>query len=132
MSGSGDFDSAQGSTVSFGGALAKLIAFTVTPASAGTTDVTGLDATVVGTGSEARVVRETDCLAVDSGTASVRMFGAPPFLASEVGSKATLEIEFPGGSVSGEAILVSFEIEGEVGDLLRGSATFTFTGADGS
>lgn len=132
MPGSGDFDSAQGSTVSFGSALAKLISFVVTPGQASTTDITSLDSTIVGSGDDSRIFREVDCLAVDSGSASVRMFGAPPFLEEDVGSKDTLTVTFPGGSFSGEAILVSFEVEGEVGELMRGSAQFQFTGASGS
>jgi hypothetical protein len=35
----------------------------------------------------------------------------------------------PGGSVSGEAYLDSYEVEASVGELLRGTATFAFTGA---
>ena len=53
----------------------------------------------------------------------------PSFTKLQIGQKGSLSISTPGGSLVGEAILMSYEVEGSVGDLLRGSASFQFTGA---
>jgi hypothetical protein len=54
--------------------------------------------------------------------------GCPPYAVDDIGSRGSLVVTFDGGSVTWDAILLSFEIEGSVGDLLRGSAEFQFTG----
>lgn len=115
---------AQGSTVSFGGNFANLIGFSVSPGSASATDVTSHGSAVV----NGRVIRDYVCLHVDSGTATVRTLGAPGFSRSSIGTTGTLSVSTPGGGVSAQAILAGFEIEGEVGDLVRGSATFILIG----
>jgi hypothetical protein len=58
----------------------------------------------------------------------VRLLGCPPYGVEDIGSRGTLTVTFDGGSISWHAILLSFEVEGSVGDLLRGSAEFAFTG----
>ena len=119
----------QGSTVSFGGSnIGSLVGFTASPAQAVTTDATSVSATIRGIGEESRVVKRLECTAVDPGTASVRLLGCPPYAVSDIGTKATLTVAFQGGAISLTAILLSFEIEGSVGELLRGTATFQFTG----
>lgn len=126
---SGSAAYAQGSTVAFGGAeIGYLVGWTVEPAQAATTDATGTDATIYGSGDNSRVVKQVECTAVDPGTVSVRVLGCPPYAVSDIGSKATLEVGFDGGSISWEAILLSFDVEGSVGELLRGTAKFQFTG----
>jgi hypothetical protein len=119
----------QGSTVSFdGGNIGSLVGFTASPAQAVTTDATGVSATIWGTGVDTRVVKRLECTAVDPGTVSVRLLGCPPYAVSDIGTKADLTVTFEGGSISWDAILLSFEVEGSVGELLRGTATFQFTG----
>lgn len=129
MPGSGSPAYAQGSTVSFNGTpLGSILNWVARPASAATTDTTGVDATIWGTGEEVRLVRTVACTSVDPGTASVRLLGCPPYGVEDIGSRGTLTVTFDGGSISWDAILTSFEVEGSVGDLLRGSAEFAFTG----
>jgi len=119
----------QGSTVSFdGAALGSLVGWRVLPGQAATTDVTSTDATIYGTGPDTRLVKQLECTAIDPGTVSVRLLGCPPYQVSDIGTKATLSVEFDGGSIQWEAILLSFEVEGSVGDLIRGTAEFQFTG----
>jgi len=122
---------AQGSTVSFDGAeIGSLLSWTAKPASAVTTDATHVGCTIWGAGQDARLVKTLECTSVDPGTLSVRLLGCPPYGVSDIGSRATLTVSFDGGAISWDAILTSFEIEGSVGDLLRGSAEFAFTGDD--
>jgi len=118
------------STVSFAGtSLGQLVQFQAGGGSAVTADVTGVDATIYGVSANSRVVRQIDAVAIDPGTASVRLLGMPPFSQIRIGEKGSLAISTPGGSLVGEAILMNYEVEGSVGDLLRGSASFQFTGA---
>lgn len=117
------------STVSFSGTnIGSLTSFQASSGQAKTADTTGTDALVVGTGGNSRVRKTVDCLGVEPGTASARLLGMPPFGSLQIGQKGSLVISTPGGSVSGEAILLAYEVEGSVGDLLRGSASFQFTG----
>lgn len=119
----------QGSSVSFGGgALGSLVGWQVSLAQASTTDATGTGATIYGNGEDTRLVKQVECTAIDPGTVSVRLLGCPPYTNEDIGTKATLSVDFDGGGISWEAILLSFEVEGSVGELLRGTATFQFTG----
>ena len=115
---------AQGATVGFNGSIGSALGFTVSPGSATATDVTSHGSAVV----DGRVIRDYVCLAIDSGTATVRLLGMPPYSRSSIGTTGTLSVSTPGGGVSAQAILSGFEIEGEVGELLRGSATFILIG----
>ena len=126
---SGSAALSQLSTVSFGGVeIGSLLGWTASPAQATTTDATGVDAVVYGSGDQTRLVKQVECTAVDPGSVSVRLLGCPPYSVSEIGSRDNLVVTFDGGSITWEAILLTFEVEGSVGDLLRGSATFQFTG----
>ena len=119
----------QGSSVSFGGgALGSLVGWQVSLAQASTTDATGTGATIYGNGEDTRLVKQVECTAIDPGTVSVRLLGCPPYTNEDIGTKATLTVDFDGGGIEWEAILMSFEVEGSVGELLRGTATFQFTG----
>ncbi len=119
----------QGSTVSFKGlALGSLLGWDVTPAAASTTDCTSLDSVLLGSGIEARIVKSVDCCAVDPGTASVTFLGSNGFITNNVGEVGELAIESDAGSLALEAILQSFQITAAVGELIKGTATFQFTG----
>ena len=125
MPGSGEIHYAQGSTVSFGGDIGQLLAFTISPGTAGVQDVTSLSSAVVGSGSSSRVLRQYEATSVDSGTATVRLLGCPPFTVDDIGTRETLTIVTDCETYAIDAILESFEVEGAVGELLKGSATFT-------
>lgn len=121
--------SSQSSTVSFdGGALGELTGWSLEAGRAITADVTGADSEVFGSGGDTRVLRQLDCVGIEPGRLTVRLFGCPPYIVSEIGTKAGLSVSFTGGSLSAQAILDSFEVEASVGELLRGSATFILTG----
>lgn len=121
--------SAQGSTVSWqGGNIGSLTGFKFSPGQAVSTDMVTAGCYQEGAGGQSRIWKFIDCTTVDPGTASVTLLGCPN-LSGGIGSKGTLSINFPGGSVSLQAILKTFDCEGSVGDLLRGSAEFQFTGS---
>lgn len=128
---SGSPDYSQGSTVTFNGVpVGQLLSWEVTPRTATTTDATNQDSTILGAGAEARVLKQVDCTAVDPGTASITLLGADPFQTNDVGMAGTLEIAFASGSVIMEAIFLSFTVTASVGELIKGSANFQFTGND--
>jgi hypothetical protein len=115
---------AQGATVGFNGAIGSALGFAVSPGSASATDVTSHGSAVV----DGRVIRDYVCLAIDSGSATVRLLGMPAYTRNDIGQTGVFSVTTSSGSVSSNAILSGFEIEGEVGDLLRGSATFILIG----
>ena len=128
MPGSGEIHYSQGSTVTFGSEIGELLGFTVSPFRAGVADVTTMDSAVLGSGESSRVRRDYEATSVDSGTATVTLLGCPPFLSTDVGSRNTLTIVTSCETYSVEAILESFEIQGAVGELLKGAATFVLVG----
>ena len=120
----------QGSTVSFDGAdLGQLTGYTLEAGKATTTDITSIDSTIYGSADNTRVMREVDCTGIEPGKLTVRLLGCPPYAVADIGLKGSLSVTFTGGSLTGEAILDGFSVDGAVGELLVGSATFTLTGA---
>lgn len=120
--------SSQGTTVSFGTSVGSLLGVTVTSHQAQTSTATSMDGTVLGTSGDSRIVSVTDCTTVDPGSVSIRLLGSPGWTNDDIGSKDTLTVSADGGSISAEAILVKFEFEAAVGELIKGSAEFVFTG----
>ena len=117
------------SSVSFKGSISSLIGFTISPGSASATDVTSFESAIVrDSGGDARIVRDYTCLAIDSGSATVRMLGGVGYSRDDIGTESVLSVSTPGGSGSWRAILASWELEGSVGDLIKGSAEFIIIG----
>jgi hypothetical protein len=112
------------STVTFAGLSGGLLGFTMSPGSAGVQDVTSHSSGMAG----GRVVRDYVCTSIDSGTATVRILGDPGFARDDIGTEGTLSVTTPAGSLSAKAILRSFDLEAEVGGLVRGTAEFTLIG----
>lgn len=120
----------QGSTVSFdGGALGQLTGWSLEGGKAVTVDVTTIESSIYGTGDNTRIHREIDATGIEPGKLSVRLLGCPPYAVADIGKKGGLSVTFDGGSLSSQAILDDFRVEGAVGELLVGSATFILTGA---
>jgi len=121
--------SSQGTTVTFAGSdVGSLLGVSVTSGTAKTSNVTSAESPVVGTGSESRIFTSLDCTAVDPGAVSIRLLGMPGWTIEDIGSRGTLAVDAPSGTLSADAILESFEFEAAVGDLIKGSANFVFTG----
>jgi hypothetical protein len=90
---------------------------------------TNVTSRVVGTGANARVVKEYDCTSIEPPSLSFAFWGAPGVATDYVGRKATLAFDTPGATISGEAILKSISHSGKVRQFSRGTATFQLTGA---
>ena len=124
--------SSQGSSVSFAGSdIGRLTGWRITPGSAEFEDVTSSDSVTLGSGADTRVVKDYDCLTVEPGSADVTLFGCPPHIAADIGSRGTLAVTFDGGSLSFDAYLESYEVTAAVGEVLVGSARFRFSGSSG-
>lgn len=121
--------SSQGSSVSFEGtALGRLTQWKFEPGTATFQDCTSQESYVVGTGDEARVVKDYTCTAIEPGTVEVSLFGCPPYVRNDCGKKGTLAVTFEGGGLSEVAYLERFDVTGNVGAFLVGTARFRVTG----
>ena len=121
-------DSSQGSYVTWNGStIGSVTRWRASSRTAVYDEKTHVGSEVVGTGSNARVVKSYDCVAVEPGSVEVGLYGCPLSFAS-VGQRATVAIVAAVGSVSGTAFLDSFEVTGQVGAFLTGTATFRFSG----
>lgn len=118
----------QGSTVSFGGAIASLLSIKIDASAGGTTDCTSTTSTILGSGANARILKELDCTSVEPAKVSITFLGAGPFSVDDIGVKNTLSVSGTGFSVSAQAYLSKFGIAASVGELVMGSAEFQLTG----
>lgn len=121
----------QGSTVFFNNfPVGELLSWDVTPATASVTDATSQDSTILGSGADARVVKQVDCVALDPGTATITFLGSGGFVVNDTGMSGPFMVVSDAGIVVLDAILVSFQVTGSVGELIKGTANFQFTGND--
>lgn len=132
MPGSGGWSeiSSQGTAVSFGDVpIGYLKSFDSSAEVASLEDVTNITSPVVGSGADARVVKQYDALMIEPVKLTLSFWGSPPFSASDVGTKAELAFSGAGAVISGEAVLMSIGHAGRAGEYSEGTATFQLTGA---
>jgi hypothetical protein len=121
-------DSSQGSYVTWNGTtIGSVTRWRASSRTSVYVKKTHVGSTVVGTGANSRVVESVDVVSVEPGSVEVGLYGCPLSFAN-VGQKATVAVVAAAGSVSGEAFLDSFEVTGQVGEFLTGTATFRFSG----
>lgn len=119
----------QGSAVSFGGvALGRLTSWRLQPGTANFEEWTHVGSTVIGSGSQARVVKQFFCSSITPGGVTIRMFGCPPFAPFDIGHNAGLGVAWDGGSLSIDSYLEDFDVTGSVAEFLVGTAQFKFSG----
>ena len=118
----------QGSTVSFGGSISSLLSISASGGSAGTFDVTNVSSAYVGSGVDYRVRREITVTSIEPGTVTVSVLGGLTYSRDDIGMRSTLSVNCGGSSLSGDAFLMSFDIEAKVGELVKTSLTFQFSG----
>jgi hypothetical protein len=119
----------QGAFVSIGGSpIGRLTGFRVSPGTAQFEDVTSVGSDVIGSGWDARVLREIACTGIEPGTVEVNLFGCPPFVNFDIGVAGPVVISFDGGGFEFQAHLETFEVTGSVGQFLTGSARFRIAG----
>jgi len=117
----------QGSTASWNGnAIGYITGIQVNLGNAIFEDATSVASDVIGSGSDARIVRQWECVAIEPGTAEIRLYGVPNYSLTDIGSKATLAIVLADSSFSAQAYLESFDVSASVGEFLVGTAKFRF------
>lgn len=121
--------SSHDTVVSFNGvAIGWLTGFDVESKAGEMYESTHAGSTVVGTGANARVIKEYDCTSVEPPTITITFWGPPTYTAQDTGLKAAIVFDSPGDAISGEAILVSWNHSGKANQWSTGSATFQLTG----
>lgn len=120
--------SAHGTTVTFNGVAIGYLTGFDWESSAQLVESTNVSSTVVGSGSNARVVKSYDATVVEPVKLSITFRGPPSYSSSDAGLRATLLFNAPGYTLSGTAILVSFNHSGRTNQFTEGSAVFQFTG----
>lgn len=119
----------QGSTLSFNGTpLGRITRWVDSPGTAVYVEKTSIVSPVVGTGANARILKSYDCVAIDPGTVEVTLFGCPPFVYDDTGTRGTVSLSYDGGARNLPAYLDKFEVTGQVGQFLVGQASFRLTG----
>ena len=69
-----------------------------------------------------------ECLGIEPGGADVRLRDCPPFLVDAAGMRGVLVVGFATGSFTFDAFLETFDVAGNVGEFLVGTARFRFSG----
>lgn len=122
--------SSHGTTVTFNGVnIGYLTGFDVEAKAGQLAETTNVTSTVVGTGANARVVKQYDCTSIEPPTVSITFWGPPSFDAEDAGFKAALVFDAPGMAVSGEAVLMTWNHSGRSNQWSTGSASFQITGS---
>jgi hypothetical protein len=115
--------------VSFDGSpIGHLTSFRVSPGTAQFEDVTNVGSDVIGSGWDARVLRELACTGIEPGGLDINLFGCPPFLNTDIGLQAAVAVTFDGGGFEFVGHLETFEVTGNVGQFLTGTARFRIAG----
>ena len=111
-------------------ALGQVIGFDADSSAGSPYEFTPAGATVVGTGLNARVIRQLNWSSVDNGTVSFRVHGNPIFVESDMGTRGTLAFSVGGVTLSRTAAIKTSRRAGERGGLIQTAYEFTFTGED--
>ncbi len=111
-----------------GMSIGRLTNWRLTPGTAMFTNVTNVGSRVIGTGVDSRVVNQYECLGIEPGGADVRLRDCPPFIVDHTGMRGVLVVGFATGSFTFDAFLETFDVAGNVGEFLVGTARFRFSG----
>ncbi len=126
----GDAASAQGTTVSWGGDdLGMLTSVQVRAGRAQLVDVTSVNATVVGSGTNSRVLREVGVASVEPASISLTAYSTGISVSqNDRGDTRLLDVRGDGWFYNGNAILMDYNLTANVGGFVTISMEFQFTG----
>ena len=126
----GDAASAQGTTVSWGGDnLGMLTSVQVRAGRSQLVDVTSVNATVLGSGTNSRVLREVQVASVEPASVSLTAYSTGISVDDQDrGDTRELEIQGDGWFYKGNAILMDYNLVANVGGFVTISMEFQFTG----
>ena len=126
----GDAASAQGTTVSWGGDnLGMLTSVQVRAGRSQLVDVTSVNATVIGSGTSSRVLREVGVASVEPASISLTAYSTGISVnQNDRGDIRMLNVTGNGWSYYGNAILMDYNLTASVGGFVTISMEFQFTG----
>ena len=126
----GDAASAQGTTVSWGGDnLGMLTSVQVRAGRSQLVDVTSVNATVLGSGTNSRVLREVQVASVEPAAVSLTAYSTGINISqNDRGDTRYLSVNGNGWNYSGLAILMDYNVSANVGGFVTVSMEFQFTG----
>ena len=126
----GDAASAQGTTVSWGGDnLGMLTSVQVRAGRSQLVDVTSVNATVIGSGTSSRVLREVGVASVEPASISLIAYSTGISVnQNDRGDIRMLNVTGNGWSYYGNAILMDYNLAANVGGFVTISMEFQFTG----
>jgi len=126
----GDAASAQGTTVSWGGDnLGMLTSVQVRAGRSQLVDVTSVNATVIGSGTSSRVLREVGVASVEPASISLTAYSTGISVnQNDRGDIRMLNVTGNGWSYYGNAILMDYNLTANVGGFVTISMEFQFTG----
>jgi len=120
---------AQGATITFDGVTLGVCQGVTPSFRAGTVhEVTGTRSPVIGTGQNARVIKQYTCTSVEPGTFTARFLGAPDLGRSDVGRPGVLRFTSPAGSYSFQAFLIDLQPDWQRGEFVQWAAVFQISG----
>jgi hypothetical protein len=90
-------------------------------------ETTNIGSPVVGAGGDSRVVRQYNVSTMEPASVTCVTLGLPA-VAVEQGKRVQLAVDVAGFSLQGEAVLQNIEPDASVGEFVRCSITFKFTG----
>jgi hypothetical protein len=121
----------QGATLFFNGVqLGVLQGAKPAFAAGGVQEVTSMRSPVLGSGQNARVLKQYNCTSIEPGTMQCSFLGAADLARNDVGGPGTLVFSWPDGEISGQAFCSDLQADFTVGQVRQWTATFTFTGFD--
>ena len=126
----GDAVSAQGTTVAWGGDnLGMLTSVQVRAGRAQLVDVTSVNAAVVGSGTNSRVLREVGVASVEPASISLTAYSSGITVSqNDRGDTRMLNVQGNGWFYTGNAILMDYNLVANVGGFVTISMEFQFTG----
>ncbi len=126
----GNAASSQGTTVSWGGArLGMLTSVQVRAGRSQLVDVTSVNATILGSGSNSRVLREVGVASVEPASVSLTAYSTGVSVSQDDrGDVRMLSVSGNGWGYSGNAILMDYNVSANVGGFVTVSMEFQFTG----
>lgn len=126
----GNAASSQGTTVSWGGArLGMLTSVQVRAGRSQLVDVTSVNATILGSGTNSRVLREVGVASVEPASVSLTAYSTGVSVSqNDRGDVRMLSVSGNGWGYSGNAILMDYNVSANVGGFVTVSMEFQFTG----
>jgi hypothetical protein len=122
-------DSSHPTTVSWrGSAIGEVLRVNVQLASADVKDNIWWGDWIFGSDGRYRMVKNVYCDSLTPGSVSLSFLGNPDFDLEDIGASGQLAVTIGGHGFTYEALLETWEIEAQVGELVRGSARFRLTG----